>query len=170
GERSAGLARIAAGAVRTEIPDPRLPDQWPGQLAGTSPQSFIEHEERHMISNADYVIVGAGSAGCALAHRLSADPGVRVCLLEAGGSDWNPWVHIPIGYGKTFFDARVNWMFKTEPEPALNGRRIDQPRGKVMGGSSAINGLLYVRGQREDYDAWAALGNEGWAYEDVLPY
>lgn len=123
-----------------------------------------------MISNADYVIVGAGSAGCALAHRLSADPQVRVCLLEAGGHDWNPWVHIPIGYGKTFFDPRVNWMFKTEPEPALNGRRIDQPRGKVMGGSSAINGLLYVRGQREDYDGWAALGNEGWAYEDVLPY
>lgn len=123
-----------------------------------------------MISNVDYVIVGAGSAGCVVANRLSANPNVQVCLIEAGGADWNPWIHIPIGYGKTFFDARVNWMFHTEAEPFLNERRIDQPRGKVMGGSSSINGLLYVRGQAQDYDGWEALGNSGWGYKDVLPY
>src|SRR5262245_23925924 len=118
----------------------------------------------------DYVIVGAGSAGCVLADRLSADGRHRVVLLEAGGKDRNPWIHIPLGYGRTMFDARVNWMFETEPEPGLDNRRIKQPRGKVLGGSSSINGLLYVRGQAEDYDHWRALGNPGWGYADVLPY
>lgn len=122
------------------------------------------------VQEADYVIIGAGSAGCVLAHRLSAEPGNQVVLLEAGGVDRNIWIHIPIGYGKTFFNKEVNWMFKTEPEPAMGGRLIDQPRGRVLGGSSSINGLLYVRGQAQDYDEWAAQGNPGWRYQDVLPY
>jgi len=118
----------------------------------------------------DYVIVGAGSAGCVLANRLTADGRHRVLLLEAGPRDSNPWIHIPLGYGKTMFDARINWKFESEPVPGLGGRRVKQPRGRVLGGSSSINGLLYVRGQREDYDGWAASGNPGWSYEEVLPY
>jgi choline dehydrogenase len=118
----------------------------------------------------DYLVIGAGSAGCVLANRLSENGKHQVTLLEAGGRDSNPWIHVPLGYGKTMFNARVNWMFETEPEPALANRRIKQPRGKVLGGSSSINGLLYVRGQREDYDHWRDLGNSGWAYNDVLPY
>jgi choline dehydrogenase len=118
----------------------------------------------------DYVIVGAGSAGCVLANRLSASGRMRVLLLEAGMRDTNAWIHIPLGYGKLFTDPRYNWMFESEPEPELNNRRIVQPRGKVLGGSSSINGLVHVRGQREDFDRWAGLGNNGWAYADVLPY
>src|ERR1700759_885127 len=118
----------------------------------------------------DYVIVGAGSAGCVLANRLTADGRHRVLLLEAGGHDRYFWVHVPLGYGKLFNDARVNWLYTTEPEPELDNRRIIQPRGKVLGGSSSINGLLYVRGQHEDYDRWRQLGNAGWSFEDVLPY
>jgi choline dehydrogenase len=119
---------------------------------------------------ADYVIVGAGSAGCVLAARLSEDASVHVLLLEAGGADRSPWIHIPLGYGKTIADPRVNWCYETEPEPELHGRRVFWPRGKVLGGSSSINGLLYVRGQAEDFDHWRQLGNAGWAWEDVLPY
>ncbi len=119
---------------------------------------------------ADYVIVGAGSAGCVLAARLSEDPATRVLLLEAGGADRSMWIHIPIGYGKTIADPRVNWCYETEPEPELYGRRVFWPRGKVLGGSSSINGLLYVRGQAEDFDHWRQLGNAGWAWDDVLPY
>ena len=118
----------------------------------------------------DYVIVGAGSAGCVLANRLSADPRNRVLLLEAGGEDTNPWVHVPLGYGKLFLDKSVNWSYSTEPEPELDGRRIFQPRGKVLGGSSSINGLVYIRGQQEDFDGWRQLGNAGWGFDDVLPY
>jgi choline dehydrogenase len=118
----------------------------------------------------DYVIVGAGSAGCVLANRLTASGRHRVLLLEAGGEDRNIWIHIPLGYGKLFANAKVNWLYQTEPEPELNGRRIIQPRGKVFGGSSSINGLLYIRGQREDFDHWRQLGNAGWAFADVLPY
>jgi choline dehydrogenase len=118
----------------------------------------------------DFLVIGAGSAGCVLANRLSANGKYRVMLLEAGGRDDNPWIHIPLGYGKTLFNTRVNWMFETEPEPALAHRRIKQPRGKVLGGSSSINGLLYVRGQREDYEHWRDLGNSGWGYDDVLRY
>lgn len=118
----------------------------------------------------DYVIVGAGSAGCVLANRLSADGKHSVLLLEAGPKDSNLWIHVPLGYGKLFKEKTVNWMYQTEPEPGLNGRQVFQPRGKVLGGSSSINGLLYVRGQHEDYDRWRQHGNTGWGYDDVLPY
>jgi choline dehydrogenase len=118
----------------------------------------------------DYIIVGAGSAGCVLANRLTASGRHRVLLLEAGGPDRNIWIHIPLGYGKLFANAKVNWLYSTEPEPDLNNRKVIQPRGKVLGGSSSINGLLYVRGQHEDYDHWRQLGNTGWAFADVLPY
>lgn len=117
----------------------------------------------------DYVIVGAGSAGCALAGRLSEDPCVTVCLLEAGGRDTSPWIHIPVGYFKTMGDPRTDWRFVTEPVPGLNGRSIPWPRGRVLGGSSSINGLLYVRGQTEDFDRWRQLGCTGWGWDDVEP-
>jgi choline dehydrogenase len=118
---------------------------------------------------ADYIIVGAGSAGCVLANRLSADPKNSVILLEAGGRDWNPWIHIPVGYFKTIHNPAVDWCYRTEPDPGLNGRQIEWPRGKVLGGSSSLNGLLYVRGQPQDYNRWRQMGNEGWAWDDVLP-
>jgi choline dehydrogenase len=119
---------------------------------------------------ADYVVVGAGSAGCALAARLSEDPAVRVVLLEAGGAARNPWLHVPIGYAKTMYHPVLSWNLQTEPEPELEGRRVIWPRGRVLGGSSAINGLLYVRGQHEDFDHWRQLGCTGWSHEDVLPF
>jgi choline dehydrogenase len=122
------------------------------------------------IDEADYVIVGAGSAGCVLAARLSEDPATRVILLEAGGEDKNMWIHIPLGFGKTFADPRVNWCYETEPDPGAGGRRIFWPRGKVLGGSSSINGMVYIRGQHEDFDLWRQLGNPGWSSSDVLPY
>jgi len=118
----------------------------------------------------DYIIVGAGSAGCVLADRLTASGRHRVLLLEAGGHDRNIWIHIPLGYGKLFNNPKVNWLYTTEPEPDLGNRKIIQPCGKVLGGSSSINGLLYVRGQPEDYDHWRQLGNTGWGFSDVLPY
>jgi len=118
----------------------------------------------------DYIIIGAGSAGCVMAARLSEDPKISVLLLEAGGNDWNPWIHVPAGYIKTMVDPRVNWMFDTEPEPNLFDRKIPVPRGRVLGGSSAINAMLYVRGQSADYNGWAQMGNRGWTFDDVLPY
>jgi choline dehydrogenase len=118
----------------------------------------------------DYIVVGAGSAGCVLANRLSEDGQNSVLLLEAGPRDSYPWIHIPIGYAKTMFHPVVNWGFYTEPEPTMNGRKVYWPRGRTLGGSSAINGLIAIRGQREDYDAWAAAGNAGWSYDDVLPW
>ncbi len=118
----------------------------------------------------DYIIVGAGSAGCVLANRLTASGRHRVLLIEAGGHDRHLWIHIPLGYGKLFSDRRVNWLYASEPEPELNNRNIIQPRGKVLGGSSSINGLLYLRGQPEDFDHWRQLGNSGWSFDDVLPY
>ena len=123
-----------------------------------------------MAEQFDYIVVGAGSAGCVLAARLSEDPSTRVLLLEAGPPDRSLWIHLPIGYGKTMWSTKYNWCFSTDPDPNMNGRRIYWPRGKTLGGSSSINGLIYIRGQREDYDHWAALGNRGWGYDDVLPY
>jgi choline dehydrogenase len=118
----------------------------------------------------DYVIVGAGTAGCVLANRLSASGKHRVLALEAGGSDRRFWIQLPIGYGRTFNDARVNWMYETEPDPGLCERRGFWPRGKVMGGSGSINGMIYIRGLPRDFDEWRSLGNPGWGYRDVLPY
>ena len=118
----------------------------------------------------DYVIVGAGTAGCVVANRLSADGKTRVLLLEAGGSDRTVWIQLPIGYGRTFFDARVNWMYDTQAVPGLNGRTSYWPRGKVIGGSGSINAMVHVRGQPHDFDDWAAAGNIGWGWDDVLPY
>ena len=123
-----------------------------------------------MTKEFDYIVVGAGSAGCTLAGRLSEDPATRVLLLEAGPADKSFWIHLPIGYGKTMWSKTYNWCFETDPDPNMNGRRIYWPRGKTLGGSSSINGLIYIRGQREDYDHWASLGNTGWSYDDVLPY
>jgi choline dehydrogenase len=118
----------------------------------------------------DYVIIGAGSAGCVLANRLSANGRHRVLVLEAGGSDRRFWIQTPIGYGKSFYDESVNWKYTTEPEPGINNRRSYWPRGKVVGGSSSINAMVYIRGHQQDYDDWLALGNPGWGWQDVLPY
>ncbi len=119
---------------------------------------------------ADYVIIGAGSAGCVLANRLSEDPKVRVLLIEAGGRDWNPYIHVPAGFMKLLDHPTLTWGYHAEPDPGTAGRAILYPRGKVLGGSSSINGLIYVRGQPEDFDHWAQLGNRGWSWDDILPY
>ena len=118
----------------------------------------------------DFIVIGAGAAGCVLANRLSASGRNSVLLLEAGGKDVSPWIHIPLGYGKHFTNPAVNWLYSSEPQAGAGNRRIAQPRGKVLGGSTSINGLLYIRGQHEDYDRWRDLGNAGWGYADVLPY
>ena len=118
----------------------------------------------------DYVIVGAGSAGCVLANRLTQDPSVSVLLLEAGGKDSNIWIHVPLGLMYLIGKPKTDWCYETEPEPFCNGRRIPVPRGKTLGGSSSINGMVYVRGQPRDYDVWRQLGNVGWSWDDVLPY
>ncbi|NBD96308.1 MAG: choline dehydrogenase [Gammaproteobacteria bacterium] len=118
----------------------------------------------------DYIIVGAGSAGCVMANRLSADPSIDVLLLEAGPRDWNPFIHMPAGLSKLVNFKSLNWNYNTEPEPALNNRRLYWPRGRVLGGSSSINAMCYSRGHRSDYDDWEALGNPGWGWQDVLPY
>jgi len=120
------------------------------------------------VIEADFIVIGAGSAGCAIAARLSEDPSNRVLLLEAGGDDTNRWIHIPLGFGKTFADPSVNWCYETEAD--ATGRKVFWPRGKVLGGSSSINGMVYIRGQAEDFDHWRQLGNTGWSFDDVLPY
>ena len=116
----------------------------------------------------DFIIVGAGSAGCVLAERLSANGRHSVLVLEAGGSDRRLYIQMPLGYGKTFYDPSVNWMYAAEADPGLNGQRDYWPRGKVLGGSSSINAMVYIRGAREDYESWEAAGNAGWGWDDVL--
>ena len=118
----------------------------------------------------DYIIVGGGTAGCVLADRLSEDGTRSVLLLEAGGKRYNPWIHLPVGYFKTVFDPKLGWGYRTQPEPNLAGRSVVWPRGRVLGGTGAINGMVYIRGQKEDFDHWRQLGNHGWGYDDVLPY
>ena len=118
----------------------------------------------------DFIVTGAGSAGCAVAGRLSENGRFSVLLLEAGPSDSYPWIHVPLGYHKTFNNPKVNWMFDSEPEPELNNRVMYQPRGKVLGGTSSINGMVYMRGNAADYDEWRQRGCEGWDYDSVLPY
>src|SRR5436190_11337830 len=118
----------------------------------------------------DYVIIGAGSAGSVLANRLGEDLGTKICVLEAGPSDWHPYIHLPAGFIKTFHMKSINWAYQQEVGPYTGGRSIYAPRGKTLGGSSSINGHVYNRGQRMDFDTWAQLGNRGWGYADVLPY
>lgn len=121
-------------------------------------------------SEVDYVIVGAGSAGCVLAARLTEQPGVSVALIEAGGADTSPWIGVPLGFGKLVRDASVLWNYRTEPEPALNARQLSFPRGRVLGGSSSVNGLVWLRGAKQDFDKWDAEGATGWSFDDVLPF
>ena len=118
----------------------------------------------------DVVVAGGGSAGCVLATRLTENPAITLCLIEAGGRDRNPWIHLPLGFGKLVPNPKVNWGYMTEPEPHLNGRKLSWPRGRVLGGSGSINGLVFLRGAPSDYDGWEALGAKGWSYKDVLPY
>jgi choline dehydrogenase-like flavoprotein len=118
----------------------------------------------------DYVVIGGGSAGCVLAARLSENPAVRVALIEAGGVDSSALIHCPAGLALMSRVKGMNWKFETVPQPGLNGRRGYQPRGKVLGGSSSVNAMVYIRGQRQDYDRWAAEGNAGWSFDEVLPY
>src|SRR6202011_3489263 len=131
---------------------------------------YWRRREEEGSMKADYVIIGAGSAGCVLANRLTEDPTVTVLLIEAGGGDWSPYIHVPAGFMKMLDHPTLTWGYHAEPDPGTAGRAILYPRGRVLGGSSSINGLIYVRGQAEDFDHWAQLGNRGWAWDDILPY
>ncbi len=135
------------------------------QAAGSTMAAAMQFDEEY-----DYVVAGAGSAGCIVATRLTEDPRVTLCLIEAGKRDRNPWIHVPLGFGKVVPNPKLNWGYQTEPEPGLNGRRITWPRGKVLGGSGSINGLVFLRGAPSDFDEWERLGAKGWGYKDVLPY
>jgi choline dehydrogenase len=149
-EHKAGFAQNAGARMPGESPLPLAP--------------------RELDAAYDYIVVGAGSAGCALAARLSREASRRVLLLEAGPLDRHPMIHVPLGFAFLMKEPRVNWCYRTEPEPELDFRKIDWPRGRVVGGTSAINGMVYIRGQREDYEAWAARGNPGWSFAELLPY
>src|SRR3984893_10961174 len=166
-ERRADLDRRAVPEAHGQAPA-RRPTGMAERPELSSPIGQAEREENAM--RADYVIIGAGSAGCVLAKRLSTDPATRGILLEAGGRDWEPLIHIPAGYMKLMDHPTLTWGFKAEPDPGVNGRAILYPRGRVLGGSSSINGMIYVRGQPEDFDHWGQLGNRGWSWDDVLPY
>ena len=131
---------------------------------------LTHYKHSKLMENFDYIILGAGSAGCVLANRLSKNPDNKVLLIEAGGKDNYPWIHIPVGYFKTMHNPKTDWCYNTEPDETMNNRSIRYPRGKTLGGSSSINGLLYIRGQHRDYDIWRQLGNKGWSWNDVLPY
>jgi choline dehydrogenase len=166
---SAGL--FLAQQDPSQISSPASHDLMAGRKQAHSPSSQgSELSTEAEAQESDFVIVGAGSAGCVLAARLSENQKYNVTLLEAGGHDTNRWIHIPLGFGKTFADLSVNWGYETEADPGIAGRKIWWPRGKVLGGSSSINGLLYIRGQKEDFDLWRQLGNTGWSFQDVLPY
>ena len=131
---------------------------------------FSDYKCSDLMENFDYIIIGAGSAGCVLANRLSENPKNKVLLIEAGGNDSYPWIHIPVGYYKTMHNPKTDWCYNTEPDETMENRSIPYPRGKTLGGSSSINGLLYIRGQEQDYDIWRQLGNKGWSWNDILPY
>src|SRR5277367_5887011 len=141
----------------------------PGARPGMTTVEEAQKMPRKLEGDFDYIVVGAGTAGCIVANRLSADPAKRVLILEAGGSDNWIWFHIPVGYLFAIGNPRSDWMFRTEVEAGLNGRSLAYPRGKVIGGSSAINAMISMRGQAADYDHWRQLGLGGWAYSDVLP-
>ena len=138
-------------------------------IANTGIFYITYYKDSKLMENFDFIILGAGSAGCVLANRLSKNPNNKVLLLEAGGKDNNPWIHIPVGYFKTMHNPNTDWCYRTEPDKSMNNISIRYPRGKTLGGSSSINGLLYIRGQHRDYDLWRQSGNTGWGWDDVLP-
>ncbi len=139
-------------------------------VSNTRISNFYYYKHSNMMEKFDYIIIGAGSAGCVLANRLSKNPNNKILLLEAGEKDTYPWIHIPVGYYKTMHNPKTDWCYKTEPDETMENRSIPYPRGKTLGGSSSINGLLYIRGQEQDYNIWRQLGNKGWSWSDVLPY
>ncbi len=163
--------RLKNVCVKICLPCP-APEPQPPSMS-RQPAALIDNRfgrrNPHIMQTYDYIVVGAGSAGAAIANRLSADPRNKVLLLEAGRAS-HPWSRIPIGYARLITNPAANWLYSSEPEPNTNGRKLPVPRGKLLGGSSAINGMAFVRGQAQDFDTWAQMGNQGWSYDDVLPF